>query len=212
MKLLFSEPDVFLASESAPKPLLPLTFSSVPGLLFSSLFSSLFSLLPGLLSGCLSGFLLSGCASTGAVAVAEQSRLELTIEAATTMNPDARGRAAPLAVRIYELKNAVGFEQADFFSLQSNDNAVLAGDVLVKNDYLLRPGESQLVRRKSLPGTEFIGVLASYRDLPNSVWRSVYKMPVAPEATWYRAVIPSNKTVLHITLDSNAIKMEEERQ
>ncbi|MFP3740086.1 type VI secretion system lipoprotein TssJ, partial [Burkholderia sp. SIMBA_019] len=50
-------------------------------------------------------------------------------------------------------------------------------------------------------------ILAAYRDLPNSVWRAVYALPVAPDKAWYRFSTPKLK--LTITLDANAIKVTE---
>ncbi|WP_211460482.1 type VI secretion system lipoprotein TssJ [Collimonas silvisoli] len=153
--------------------------------------------------------LLSACASSGEPALKEQSKLDLVIEAGSDVNPDEKSRAAPLMVRIYELKSDAAFQEADFFSLQSSDKVTLGSDLLAKDEYILRPGDNQAIRRKSSPSTEAIGVLAAYRDLPNSNWRVVYKLPPAPEAVWYRSAIPANKIKLHIKLESNAIKLTE---
>lgn len=157
----------------------------------------------------LASSLLSACASTGQPAVREQSKLDLIVEADSDVNPDAQGRAAPLMVRIYELQSVAAFQQADFVFLQSGDKATLGNDLLAKDEYILRPGDRQTIRRKSSPHTEAIGVFASYRDLPQSTWRVVYKLPGAPEAAWYRAAFPANKITLQIRLESNAIKVTE---
>jgi type VI secretion system protein VasD len=47
----------------------------------------------------------------------EQTRLDITITAEAGVNPDDKGRAAPIMVRIYELKSEGTFESADYFSL-----------------------------------------------------------------------------------------------
>ncbi|WP_329956094.1 type VI secretion system lipoprotein TssJ [Collimonas silvisoli] len=157
----------------------------------------------------LTALLLSACASTGEPVVKEQSKLNLTVVASSDVNPDEKSRAAPLMVRIYELKSDAVFQDADFFSLQTSDKVTLGADLLAKDEYILRPGDSQTIIRKSSPGTAAIGVLAGYRDLSNSTWRTVYKLPPAPDAAWYRAVIPANKIKLQIKLESNAIKLTE---
>ncbi|MDH6168954.1 type VI secretion system VasD/TssJ family lipoprotein [Variovorax boronicumulans] len=53
----------------------------------------------------------------------EQTRLDITITAEAGVNPDDKGRAAPILVRLYELKSEGSFEAADYFSLSSNDKA-----------------------------------------------------------------------------------------
>lgn len=138
--------------------------------------------------------------------------MRLHIEAGTSVNPDERGRAAPIMVRVYELKSPTAFENADFFTLQSDGKKALGDDVLASDEFLLRPGDTQDIRRKSNPATTAIGVLAGYRDLGKSVWRAVYKLPAAPDVAWYRAVIPENKAKLTIRLDQRAVSMTEREQ
>ena len=59
----------------------------------------------------------------------EQTKLEITITAAADVNHDDKGRAAPILVRLYELKSEGTFESADYFSLQTNDKALIgSGD------------------------------------------------------------------------------------
>lgn len=139
----------------------------------------------------------------------EPTKLTLTVEATAGVNPDDTQRPSPIKVRIYELKDSNGFNEADYFSLEKSDKTVLAEDLLAKDEFILRPGESKKIERKSNNQTTAIGVLAGYRDLPNAVWRAVYKLPDAPEAAWYRAVLPSNKTVLQIQLQPQGIVVTE---
>lgn len=139
----------------------------------------------------------------------EPTKLTLTIEATSGVNPDDSQRPSPIKVRVYELKDSNSFSEADYFSLDKNDKTVLAADLLAKDEFILRPGESKKIERKSNTQTTALGVLAGYRDLPNAVWRTVYKLPEAPEAAWYRAVMPSNKTVLQIQLQPQGIVVTE---
>jgi type VI secretion system protein VasD len=149
---------------------------------------------------------LTACASSNPKPT-EQLRLNLTVNAATTVNPDDQKRAAPIVMRIYELKTDGAFNAADFFTLQDKDKTVLADDLVKRDEFQLRPGEQVTVRRTADPSTTALGILAAYRDLPNSVWRAVYALPVAPEKAWYR--FPTPKLNLTITLDANAVKVTE---
>lgn len=141
--------------------------------------------------------------------VKEQTRLELRIEAAENVNPDEKGRAAPIQVRIYELKNDNAFTSADFYTLQDNDKSVLGNDLLVSDEFILRPGEIKTIRRRTNPETTVIGVLAGYRSLTRSQWRETYRLADAPYATWYREWWPLKKTKLDINIGQRAIVVTE---
>ncbi|RBB31430.1 type VI secretion system lipoprotein TssJ [Burkholderia reimsis] len=152
---------------------------------------------------------LSACAS-GEPKPKEPFRLEMSVNAAPGVNPDDRSRPAPIVVRIYELKNDGAFKAADFFTLQTQDKTVLADDVVKRDELQLRPGEHQTIVRRPDPATTAIGVIAAYRDLPNSVWRTVYPMPVALDKAWYSFSTPKLK--LTIDLEANAVKITETKQ
>lgn len=149
---------------------------------------------------------LAACAS-GDPKPKEALRLDLTVNAATTVNPDEQKRAAPIVVRIYELKTDGAFNAADFFTLQDKDKTALADDLVKRDQFQLRPGEHVTITRAADPATTTLGILAAYRDLPNAVWRAVYAIPTTSDKAWYRLSTPKLK--LSITLDANAIKVTE---
>ncbi|WP_112184510.1 type VI secretion system lipoprotein TssJ [Ralstonia sp. GX3-BWBA] len=146
---------------------------------------------------------LSGCST--APAQPEQMKLDLAIEAKDSLNPDDKGRASPVLVRLYELKTASTFENADYYALESTDRTMLVSDLLARDEFILRPGEFRDIERKLNPDTQALGLLVGYRDLGKATWRTVYKLPPAPEAAWYRAAIPARKVKLQIVLDEQAI-------
>jgi type VI secretion system protein VasD len=137
----------------------------------------------------------------------EQTRLEITLAADAGVNPDDKGRAAPILVRVYELKSEGTFEQADYFSLNANDKAVIAADLLVRDEFILRPGDAKTLKRKSHPDIGAIGVIAGYRDLAQADWRAVLKIDPAPETAWYRSVVPANKVRLQVDLQPRGIQL-----
>ncbi|WP_296225563.1 type VI secretion system lipoprotein TssJ [Ralstonia sp. UBA689] len=148
-------------------------------------------------------FALAACST--APAQPEQMKLNLSIQAGDTLNPDVKGRASPVLVRLYELKTSNAFEQADYYSLESSDRTLLMQDLLARDEFILRPGEFQDIERKLNPDTQALGFLVGYRELGKATWRSVYKLPPAPEAAWYRSVIPARKIKLQVVLDQQAI-------
>ena len=151
--------------------------------------------------------LMTGCSSVPPT-IKEQTRIVLNIKATDNVNPDDKDRAAPVQVRIYELKNDTAFNATDFYSLQDNDKAVLGDDLLASDEFILRPGETKTLHRRSNPATTVIAVLAGYRSLAKSKWRDSYRLAEAPYATWYRAW-PLSKVKLKVDIGQSAIVMTE---
>jgi type VI secretion system protein VasD len=152
---------------------------------------------------------LAACTSDSAKVIREPVRLDLSIAASSGVNPDDQKRAAPIVVRVYELRNADAFNSADFFSLQDKDKAALADDLVARDQFQLRPGEQKAIQRHADEATTTLGVIAAYRDLPNSVWRATWSLPPAPSATWYHR---GPKVQLTINLDANAIRIVDAQQ
>jgi type VI secretion system protein VasD len=137
----------------------------------------------------------------------EQTKLDITLSADAGVNPDDKGRGAPILVRVYELKSEGSFESADYLSLNANDKSTIGAELLVRDEFILRPGDVKTIRRKSHPDVAAIGVIAGYRDLAQADWRAVQKIDPAPETAWYRAVMPANKLKLQINLQPKGIQL-----
>ncbi len=105
----------------------------------------------------------------------------VTVTAAADANPDAGGNGAPVAVRVYQLASTAAFEQADFFQLYNNDQAVLGADLLGRDEVTITPGGTQQLVKDLKPGVTAIGVVAAFRDIQHANWRAT-------------AVPPANKT------------------
>lgn len=146
---------------------------------------------------------LAACSTTPAQR--EQMKLDLAVTAKDTVNPDDKGRPSPVLVRVYELKTDGAFENADYFSLETADKALLTQDLLARDEFILRPGESRDIERKLNPDTQALGILVGYRELGKATWRAVHKLPPAPEAAWYRTAIPARKVKLQVSLDQQTI-------
>lgn len=101
------------------------------------------------------------------------TKLEVVLTASEQVNPDLHGRPSPVVVHLLELRHAVAFENADFFSLYNDAEHVLPKDWVNAEELELRPGEQLALKLRLEPDTRFLGVLAAYRDLPNVQWRWV---------------------------------------
>ena len=156
------------------------------------------------------GALVGGCASPAPRApdpLPDPVTLVVSLASAADANPDVRGRASPIAMRLYELRATSAFESADFFALFERDAATLGSDLVGRVEAILRPGETQELVRKAGAETRYVGVVAAYRDLEHSVWRLV--APVAPPAVPARSggAAPRQQRV-RLTFERAAVRMD----
>ena len=98
--------------------------------------------------------------------------VSLSLVASSDANPDARGRASPLTVRVYVLKAPGPFEGADFFSLYDKDQATLGAEMVKREELLLKPGETRKLEFTLEPDAKKARELARpaaqmYMTLPN---------------------------------------------
>lgn len=107
------------------------------------------------------------------------------------LNPDMRGRSSPVVVRVYELKDGAGFQGADFFSLYEREQATLGPDLIYREEYVMKPGETRLWNRKASVDARALGVLVAYRNLERSTWRTAVPLPVAKEEAglWGKGIL-----------------------
>ncbi|MBD8683985.1 type VI secretion system lipoprotein TssJ [Pseudomonas sp. CFBP 13719] len=120
--------------------------------------------------------LLAGCSALSPYS--HVTKLNLKLTASDQLNPDLNGRPSPIVVRLFELKHPVAFENADFFSLYERAKESLAPDMVSTEELELRPGETVELKLSVEAGSRYVGVLAAYRDLPDTKWR--YTLQVAP--------------------------------
>ncbi len=111
--------------------------------------------------------LLSACASTDKPTV-----IHASLQVQSDVNPDATGRPSPVVVHLYELKSLAGFNSADFFSLFDHGQETLAGDLVASDELRLMPGEQRRYKRALQMETQFVGVVAAFRDIEHAEWRA----------------------------------------
>jgi type VI secretion system protein VasD len=99
--------------------------------------------------------------------------LSLQLNNAQNTNPDVEGKGSPVLLRVYELKDQTNFNGADFFALFDKDKTVLAGDLVRKQEFLLKPGEAKTLQIEPGADTRFVGFFAAFRQLDNAQWRVV---------------------------------------
>ena len=119
----------------------------------------------------------------------------LTMIGSADQNPDASGKAAPVAVRIYQLTQTAKFERGDVFALTEHEQQTLGQDDAGSQEIVLSPGETQTKTFELKPGVQAVGVIVLYRDIDNAQWRAD-----APVATSGPTKLKLNVGKLAITL------------
>ena len=96
----------------------------------------------------------------------------LTMIGSADQNPDATGKAAPVAVHIYQLTQTAKFERSDVFALIEHEQQTLGQDDAASQEFVLSPGETQTKTFELKTGVQAVGVVVLYRDIDNAQWRA----------------------------------------
>ncbi|UHG97944.1 type VI secretion system lipoprotein TssJ [Pseudomonas sp. 7-41] len=127
---------------------------------------------------------------------ANSAAVELHFHAIAGLNPGANGQAAPVRVRIFELKNAAIFGRSDYFALADRAQSTLGLDLLDQDEVMVQPGQQLSIQRDLDPSTRQIGLLVGYRELDRAQWRTVLNVP------------PRQYTEYQISLDVRAVRAD----
>ncbi|MEF7612881.1 type VI secretion system lipoprotein TssJ [Aquincola sp. MAHUQ-54] len=126
-----------------------------------------------LLGACGAGATLAGCgAYQGAKQLAKAALypsvevLKIDVHADAIINPDDRGGALPVTVRIYQLGAREEIERAGYADLVGQDRTVLGATLLQRYEFVAYPGESAAHAFPIKPEVRFIALLAVMRKPP----------------------------------------------
>ncbi|WP_224082164.1 type VI secretion system lipoprotein TssJ [Cupriavidus laharis] len=98
--------------------------------------------------------------------------MNLDLISRSSLNSNGGGQSLSTVVRLYQLKNAQGFEQLSYEQLQATDLELLRPDLLAVKDVVLRPGAVVSISEPMKDGTEYVGVVALFREAgKEAVWR-----------------------------------------
>jgi type VI secretion system protein VasD len=121
--------------------------------------------------------------------------LRATLNALASVNPDVRGRPSPVTVRVYGLKTRSVFDGADFFALYDKDKETLGAELVEREEFQLKPGDTRLIDKPVAAGITHLAVFAAFRDVERAQWRSVM------------AIIPKQTNNLEIRLEQNSVSI-----
>lgn len=117
--------------------------------------------------------LTAGCGAAPPKPAAAKAR----ITAAADVNPDREGRASPVHVRIFQLKEDGAFMGADFWALVDKEQETLGPSLVQRLEFDLTPSEEKEFELKISPEARVLGVMAEYADYRNAEWRVVAQAP-----------------------------------
>jgi type VI secretion system protein VasD len=139
---------------------------------------------PALLSAAVFAILtIAGCGiaqsvKTGTVDAAKWAfttqikTMNLDLISRSSLNTSGAGQSLSTVLRVYQLKTPQAFEQLDYTQLQSNDLDALKPDLLGTTDVVLRPNANASISEPMSDNTEFVAIVAFFRDDGrDSTWR-----------------------------------------
>jgi type VI secretion system protein VasD len=115
---------------------------------------------------------------SAAPAKPEPFSIEATLVGGPNLNPNLEGRASPVVVRLFELKQTGAFKAAGFAALFDRSQEALGADLLGQQEFILRPGEIRRYERAGSPIAAALGLAAAFRTPEKDSWRLI--VPLAP--------------------------------
>jgi type VI secretion system VasD/TssJ family lipoprotein len=104
-------------------------------------------------------------------------RLPMTISATADVNPNARGNAQPIVVRVYQLRSDQAFLKANQQDLFDDEQKVLGPEFIGRTEYLIDPSQKQTHDINFAQEAVYVGVAAAFFDIRNAQWRQVLFTP-----------------------------------
>lgn len=127
------------------------------------------------------------------------------LNAGSEVNPSVRGRASPVMVRIYQLKNNVRFNGADFLSLYEKDKDVLGDELIAREEQILEPGKALELELPASPEMRFVAVFAGFRDVGRAQWRDQITFDDELRHSWFSRKI---KVPVGVVLNGQQVRVE----
>ena len=156
---------------------------------------------PPLLAG------LGGCAST---ARSLPTHYAISVRIDDGVNPDGRGKAAPILVKVFELRSSGAFETADYFALQDRGAETLGTEFVNADQAILRSGEERTFKREAGLDSRVIGIIAGYRKLEAARWRIVLPLKEPKQTNLYKVwQFSPGEQVVHVVVRKGGIERQE---
>jgi type VI secretion system protein VasD len=103
--------------------------------------------------------------------------VEVRVIVASDVNPNRSGRASPVFLRVFALRDPSKFLNAEFDDVTLRADTTLAATLIGREERMVEPASTVVLTLKIDPATRLLGVVAEYSDLANSRWRATSPSP-----------------------------------
>ncbi|MGI9280815.1 MAG: type VI secretion system lipoprotein TssJ [Endozoicomonas sp.] len=151
-------------------------------------------------------FILSGCSSKPEKE--PPTVLNLEIKAGSVINANPQENAAPLQVRLYELKSKDIFIHADFLDLYEKDEATLQASLVKKHQLpTIWPGMNTKLTFQLDSETAFVAILGEFSDYLSAVTKLLHPV-VKGKSNHLVLRIEGNRLSFSSAADSASLQQE----
>lgn len=123
----------------------------------------------------ISALLLAACSigsKTQQLAIDTSQTAFIELRASKQINPNNWNESSPVAVQLYQLRDNKLFEAGSFGELYNRANDILGNDLIAQQQLILQPGERYRLTQILSPDTQYIGIVAAFRDVSGNDWRT----------------------------------------
>ena len=111
------------------------------------------------------------------------SKITVKISGGAGMNPGPNGGDRPVVVMIYRLRSTGTFDQADYFALEGDAAATLAGDLMGSDTLAVAPGKLASKMITVEPDAAALGFVAFVREPTGRQWKVTKAMSPGKKLT-----------------------------
>jgi type VI secretion system protein VasD len=104
---------------------------------------------------------------------------KMRLEAGERINLDPQGEALPTVVRLYQTKEIIRVEEADFSDIWEKPEETLGPDLVKVQEFTLFPGKNATAEVSLGPDTRYVVGVAIFRLPTGNQWRSIIPLPAA---------------------------------
>lgn len=94
------------------------------------------------------------------------------------INLNILGNAAPIQLRIYQLRSKKLFLKENYTNLTTHASKTLKNDLIAVEKIIVRPGQTIKYAKQMHKDIRFIGVVAGYRNFKYREWKSVFTVSI----------------------------------
>ncbi|CAN7385115.1 type VI secretion system lipoprotein TssJ [Trinickia sp. LjRoot230] len=117
-----------------------------------------------------------------AIFATKVKQMNLIFESRTELNRDDTGVSLPVAMQVYQLKDAKAFGMATYAQLLTDAGSVLKAEAVSRTDIVLGPDSAVALNAPMADDAQYIGIAAFFRDRENAEWQLTI-----PKAQWKKA-------------------------